>query len=169
MLHNSVSVQQLTDQRPASRSERNLAVMYGATSRPGGSAPRAPSLLRGGPRWRILLWQLRQCLAHGLRPDLGADGFQGLDARRQEIAVAINEGVQLPEQGRTPCGIGETASAVTRLGLRLSRQRRRLHSAPAAEAPAAQGGGTMAKFLVQAALSKEGIREVLKEQACVKR
>src|SRR6266404_1690156 len=42
-----------------------------------------------------------QRLAHGLWPDLGADCLQGLDALRQEIAIAINEAVQLPEQGRS--------------------------------------------------------------------
>jgi hypothetical protein len=53
------------------------------------------------PFRRVLLWRRRQRLARGLRPDLGPDRFQGLDALRHEIAVAINEAVQLPEQG---CG-----------------------------------------------------------------
>src|SRR6266436_5922134 len=65
------------------------------------SGPRAPSLLGCRPRWRILLRRRRQRLAHRLRPDLGADRSKGLDAWRQEIAIAINEAVQLPEQG---CG-----------------------------------------------------------------
>src|SRR6266478_5389082 len=65
---------------------------------PGSSAPRAPSLLRGRPRGRVLLWRRRQWVAHRLRSDLGADGLQGLDARRHEVAVAINEAVQFPEQ-----------------------------------------------------------------------
>ena len=42
----------------------------------------------------------RQRLARPLQPDLGADRFQGLDAGRHKVAVAINEAVQLPEQGR---------------------------------------------------------------------
>ena len=40
-------------------------------------------------------------LAHGLWPDLGADCFQGFDTLGHEVAIAINEAVQLPEQGRS--------------------------------------------------------------------
>jgi len=100
LLTNPGNLSKLTEQQPALMSQRNLAAMQGAASRSGSSASRAPSLSRGRPRWRILLRRRWQRLAHRLRPDLGADRFQGLDAGRHKVAVAINEAVQLPEQGR---------------------------------------------------------------------
>src|SRR5262245_21258845 len=53
----------------------------------------APSLSCRRPRWLVALGRWRQRLANGLRFDLGPNGFQDLDARRQEIAVTINEAV----------------------------------------------------------------------------
>jgi hypothetical protein len=44
----------------------------------------------------VLRW--RQRLAYRLRSKFGADRFQGLNARRQEIAVFVESLVKLPQE-----------------------------------------------------------------------
>ena len=76
-------------------------------------APTAPPLDGTRPRRIILLRWRRQQLTHRLRPELGADPLQGLDAIGEEIAVHIN--VPFRSFTRTAASRGSLARAKAEL------------------------------------------------------
>ena len=62
-----------------------------------GHAPISPASPAADPR-RLVMLQRRQRLAHRLRPELVSDRLQGLNARRQEIAVFVDDLFKLAEE-----------------------------------------------------------------------